>query len=399
MAFQVADRVKETTTTTGTGNIALLGASASFRPFSAVCANNDTVNYCIQDVPNNAFETGIGTWLTGNTLVRTTVIASSNSGALVSFAAGTKDVFLMVGQAHLVALTDDFRVDLPVKATEPGAPASNTTSWYAKLHAGRHMPKWKGSNDGMDYIVQPAIFNNNIATYYPTSSTNGGTATLGGVGISWTAGGTVSHPTPATTAPASANQMHRTRYANVVTTANQTLGIISTAAGLPQFWLGNAAGLGGFFFYTRFIVELIPATTVRLFVGLTSLATAMVATDTPAGDYIGLWHDTTDALNAMSLIHMDNTTRVKTAITLTGNLTAGQVFDFWMYAPPNGSSINYRLDDLNAGTTLVDTSISTNIPRNTIFMGPQVTMSNGTANVTVTTVAIGIKSVYVESDR
>ena len=399
MTFQARDRVKETTTTTGTGSVALAGAAAGFRAFSAVCANNDMCNYCIAGQTPGEWETGIGTWLTGNTLARTTVVASSNSNSLVSFSAGTKDVFMMLGEQHAVCLSDDSDVELPVKSTEPGLPGSGTTSIYAKLHAGRHIPKWKGSNDGIDYSVQPAIWDNNIATYYPTSGTNGGTATSGGIGVSWTAGGTVSHPTPSNAAPKVTSQLHRTRYANVVTTTNQTLGIIATAAGLPQFWIGDAAGLGGFFFFTRFVVELIPAATVRLFVGLTSLATAMVASDTPAGDFIGLWHDTTDALNAMSLIHMDNTTRVKTAITLTGNLTAGQGFDFWMYVPPNGSAINYRLDDLNAGTTLVDTSISTNIPRNSIFMGPQVAMSNGTANTVVTTTAIGIRSVYVESDR
>jgi len=70
-----------------------------------------------------------------------------------------------------------------------------------------------------------------------------------------------------------------------------------------------------------------------------------------------------------------------------------------MYAKPNDSTIYFRLDDINAGTTLIDSSKTTNLPTNTAFLGPQVTMSNGTANTTVTTTAIGIAKIYIESDR
>jgi len=278
--------------------------------------------------------------------------------------------------------------------SDPAAPAAGFLKIFAKNVAGRVLPKWIGPS-GVDTPFQPALFGNNIVLFAPSSGTTG---TGTGFGAVWTPGGTVSHPTPATTSPAIANQMHRTRFANVVTTQNQTLGIISTAAGLPQFWRGNAAGLGGFFFSCRFIIELWPANTVRLFVGLTSLATAMVATDTPSGDFCGLWHDTTDGANVLSLITMDNTTRVKTAIT-GATLAAGQAFDWYMFMPPNSSTIYYRLVSINSGTELVNTSYSTTLPRNTIFMGPQIQMSNGTANTTVTTTAIGIVRVYIESDN
>jgi hypothetical protein len=101
MTFIIADRVRETTTTTGTGNIALAGAATGYRAFSSVCANNDTVAYTIAGQSGSEWETGLGTWQTGNTLVRTTVIASSNANAAVSFSAGTKDVFLDVLAAQI----------------------------------------------------------------------------------------------------------------------------------------------------------------------------------------------------------------------------------------------------------------------------------------------------------
>jgi hypothetical protein len=95
MALVVKDRVKETTTTTGTGAISLGGAVTNFQAFSSVLSDADTTYYAIIDVSNSAFEVGLGTYASsGNTLTRTTVLESSNSGSAVDFAAGTKNVFI-----------------------------------------------------------------------------------------------------------------------------------------------------------------------------------------------------------------------------------------------------------------------------------------------------------------
>jgi hypothetical protein len=94
MALVLADRVKETTTTTGTGTVTLLGASSGFQSFAAV-GNANTTYYTIAGQGTSEWEVGIGTYTSsGTTLSRTTVLASSNSGSLVSFSAGTKDVFV-----------------------------------------------------------------------------------------------------------------------------------------------------------------------------------------------------------------------------------------------------------------------------------------------------------------
>jgi len=93
MAFIVADRVKETTNSTGTGAYALGGASAGFQTFSAVTSNTDTVYYAISD--NVEFEVGVGTYASsGNSISRTTILSSSNSGSAVNWGVGTKDIFL-----------------------------------------------------------------------------------------------------------------------------------------------------------------------------------------------------------------------------------------------------------------------------------------------------------------
>jgi hypothetical protein len=94
MPFVVRDRVKETTTTAGTGTVTLLGAATGFQSFSAIGNANNTY-YCIAGQTGSEWEVGIGTYTSsGTTLSRDTVLASSNSGNLVSFSAGTKDVFV-----------------------------------------------------------------------------------------------------------------------------------------------------------------------------------------------------------------------------------------------------------------------------------------------------------------
>jgi len=94
MALVLADRVQETTTTTGTGSVTLGGAVTGYQSF-AVIGNTNTTFYCIADQGGANWEVGIGTYsTTGPTLARTTVLASSNSGSLVNFTAGTKTVFV-----------------------------------------------------------------------------------------------------------------------------------------------------------------------------------------------------------------------------------------------------------------------------------------------------------------
>ena len=94
MALVLADRVKETTTTTGTGTVTLLGAATGFQSF-AVVGNTNTTYYTIAGQTTSEWEVGIGTYtLSGTTLARTTVLASSTGGAAINFSAGTKDVFV-----------------------------------------------------------------------------------------------------------------------------------------------------------------------------------------------------------------------------------------------------------------------------------------------------------------
>jgi hypothetical protein len=111
MAFVIKDRVKETTTTTGTGTLTLDGAATGFETFSGALGNTNTTYYAIASQNSGDFEVGIGTVGAG-TLSRDTVISSSNSDALVNFAAGTKDVFVTLPASKAIVLNDSDEIDL-----------------------------------------------------------------------------------------------------------------------------------------------------------------------------------------------------------------------------------------------------------------------------------------------
>jgi hypothetical protein len=93
---RVADRVYETSTTTGTGNITLAGAVAQYVSFNAAFGVGVSFYYTIKGTTGTEWEVGEGYLSGSTTLVRSQVYASSNAGALVSFTAATLDVFVTV---------------------------------------------------------------------------------------------------------------------------------------------------------------------------------------------------------------------------------------------------------------------------------------------------------------
>ena len=95
MALVINDRVKETSTTTGTGTLNLAGAETGYESFVSGVGTGNTTYYAIELNSANEWEVGIGTVTSGSpdTLSRDTIISSSNSDAAVNFSAGTKNVF------------------------------------------------------------------------------------------------------------------------------------------------------------------------------------------------------------------------------------------------------------------------------------------------------------------
>ena len=105
MALVINDRVKVTSTTTGTGAFALGSAVTGFETFAAGIGNSNTTYYAIFNTGTTEWEVGYGT-LDGSSanLTRTTVLSSSNSDSAVDFASGTKDVFCTMPASKTVYL-------------------------------------------------------------------------------------------------------------------------------------------------------------------------------------------------------------------------------------------------------------------------------------------------------
>ena len=123
MALVINDRVKETSTTTGTGTLNLAGAQTGFDTFVAGVGNSNTTYYAIYNQGTSEWEVGIGTVTdaTPDTLSRDTVISSSNSDSAVTFSAGTKDVFCTLPASKAVYLDAS---GVPVGAASNGFPVA-----------------------------------------------------------------------------------------------------------------------------------------------------------------------------------------------------------------------------------------------------------------------------------
>jgi hypothetical protein len=162
MALVLADRVRETTTTTGTGTVTLLGAFTGFQSF-AVIGNGNTTYYTIADQNGTNWEVGIGTYTSsGTTLARTTVLASSNAGSLVNFPAGTKDVFVTYPAEKSVNQDASNVVSIPVLSV------TSTTSTTPNL-------TFNASNSGI--TSGAAISGSYLQTIIQNSSATAGAST------------------------------------------------------------------------------------------------------------------------------------------------------------------------------------------------------------------------------
>ena len=105
MALVINDRVKESSSTSGTGTIALAGAVQGFETFAAGIGNNNETYYAAYEDGTNNWEVGRGTLdATSANLARTEVITSSNSDAAVNFTGNTLDVFCTLPASKAVYL-------------------------------------------------------------------------------------------------------------------------------------------------------------------------------------------------------------------------------------------------------------------------------------------------------
>ena len=127
MALVLSDRIKETTTTTGTIPYVLGGAASGFETFTANLSNGDTTYYCCTD--GTDFEVGLGTYAsTGTKLNRTTIISSSNSNNAVNWSSGTRDIFCTLPGSKAVVLDANGALSTGITIQDEGSGLSTTAT-------------------------------------------------------------------------------------------------------------------------------------------------------------------------------------------------------------------------------------------------------------------------------
>jgi len=190
MAFVLNDRVYETSTSTGTGTMALSGAPSSFKTFAAGIGASNTTYYTIQNTAANEYEVGFGTLdATGAILTRTTVYRSSNSDTTVTFTAGTKNVFctypsnksINYDSTGVVTFTSASNSPLVVNNGATGTPLPNSAaSFYNSVDAYSQInyQNLSAGNSASTDLVLTAD-NGSDTTFYVDFGINSSTNNLG----------------------------------------------------------------------------------------------------------------------------------------------------------------------------------------------------------------------------
>jgi hypothetical protein len=274
-------------------------------------------------------------------------------------------------------------VKLQAISSEPGAQASGLLRIYAKSVAGKIMLKQVGPT-GLDTPLQNAIWQNNTVLFTPGAAAGVWQGTVGSnIG------------TPTIQLPTMTNvgtMLRRSRFPTVATTANQQVGTRTEA----MFARGNIAGLGGFFFVCRFNMGVYTAAT-RWLIGLAAGTTAVTTVE--PSTLVNVCAFTVDAAdNVFVFSHNDTTgTATKDAIAGQPALATNNAYAAYIFCKPNDTTVYYRLDNLNNGTTIIDSSATTDLPINTTFLCAHAACGNA-ATTAAGSASIDINRVYIETD-
>lgn len=274
----------------------------------------------------------------------------------------------------------------------PQASSGSYISLYNRSWANRQLLSAIGPN-GIDYPLQPHVGFSRIAMWEPASAAVAGTSV--GWGFTTAPNATASHPTLASTNLSTA--MYRTRFASA--------GVIGSAGGIfavnntQSVWLGNAAGLGGFFFSARFLNSTGPTAGTRAFVGLSGSGVQMLSGSlVNARNIIGVGYDNAESTTGSWNLYYAGT-GAQTVLPLNSHAArgTGSTFDLLMFSAPNSGSVWITFRNIVTGSYILHNYplVSSGLPATTTFLGVHAYAGCGG---TTTAQNFELATLYLESD-
>lgn len=238
---------------------------------------------------------------------------------------------------------------------------------------------------GDERPYQRSLYDDTMALWSPTTSAPG--RVIAGDSVTF---GTYS--SAAATVGSAYTTRKRGVYFSSTGAAGQTAGVQLEAA---QYFQGSTSGYGGWFFFCRFGLDTW-ATSTRYLVGMTAAASSAVCTSNPSSLANTCGFMFNDNVTTWGFFHSSNSA-VGTTETFSGQtgLATGNGYDIYIHAPANTTRIYYRMDELNTGSTVVNSSVANFLPNSTTFLRP-VAMA-GTLNASSGVARIGIIKLYVET--
>lgn len=263
-----------------------------------------------------------------------TIVTGSDSSGKVSLFGGS---IITSGNLHILdSVSSQSFIEFKHVDADPAIPASGRTRLYSSTKAGRSFMETMGPS-GLDYLLQPGIFNNFVAYAGPNTTT-----TLLTWGTNFTTSGTVAHNAPVIAAVSGI-------MGTSVNTRFTPAAAIGNGAGVRTTnnvcWRGSWPGAGGWFVFIRFAVFINAPT--RCFVGLNSTNAFLGhTTDISAStNFIGMGWDRNDPLTGTwRIMRRDASTYVTEEIpNMLRPGTTGSLIDFICFAPPSGTFINVEI--------------------------------------------------------
>ena len=308
-------------------------------------------------------------------------IIFANAGTLSTDTIGLQyhfstQVMHLAGSSSQIWLTDNPAI--------PASTAASTLALYGKQVAGS-MRLMSVGTLGDERPYQRSVWDDTIYLWMPTSSSPGIT-----VGGGHTDEGTFSSALP--TVGNAYTTRRRGVYVTSSGTANLRAGITSAD---NTFFQNSTSGYGGYFFFCRFGFDTY-ATSVRYFVGLTASASTAIGSSNPTTQINSVGFVINDNQSSWTFYHA-STGLLGTSESFTGQTGAasGNGYDVYIYAPANSTRVYYRMDELNTGSTIVNSSVGNHLPNTTSF-AKAVAMC-GNLNTSSGAGRIGIIKMYVET--